>query len=878
MPRCISKTKQQNLLAFYIHQFKVSQEPIIINITKQSTPQFIIQTVKFETLVINQDGYYILNILQIQQGLQFSNSIKQQQNNSLLFANNQFVINKYKDLIWGQEAFIIEHNISDSTIFVINKKAISIIKNNKTISYRFKFSDNNEDLQVRFFIEQKNFIIISKNSIAAFHYDTIIELKWQLRLKKEINKIIQNGQAVNIQLQDCNEVFIQLTNLKYQEIQSSIQFGCRFKLFEQQEIIISKQKIDILPFSNKFSFTFDQIIDFIYLLSQNRIIIFEVIEQKIVPQLYSLQFQELYFYFNLPLYNFTITYPLRYEIFWDQLAIAAKNTSNQQEVLLVYNLNYQLSNILIKVINIDQNQHYFAFLNAHQIVSIYNSSLMITYLKQVVLQFTDQYLDFDTVFKREQVLLEAKTDIYNFTKIIQLDILISHFNYSIKIKDTRIPFLQHYDKQKQISKINFENVFGQIDYVYLLRENDIKKLDPIVITPFLQCRFYSNQVCYNDKEMVLFNSVNQIMIKLPKYCKDLIFIKDLSNKQEIFCLAQGRFLEKYEINQMQLSKKSEYQQHIQINFNEDSIESIIFINNIAIIKIMNKKKYQILLFKENDFKTFQYQVHIDFEIVQAIYENNHYVIFCYDINEFHLIRFVLLTENYSNNKTLQIEISQIITDHYALSFSLLNSLLILNHTLHDMIFESNIILCFITQNCFRINLIIDFQQGLIQSDMINFIRYQQSNGQLQYCLANKYNLIISLLIDEESVIYFYNLSSIKILDSLYRYEGINTTIEYFNETHFVQIKSENSNQLLSFVEFQGYQFEPKSPFKKQIEIIKLNNSVSTLTLEFYPSLDRNEMINFSNKRISLINLVNFILLILFLKTFKNKRIHHQFKR
>ncbi|CAK78343.1 unnamed protein product (macronuclear) [Paramecium tetraurelia] len=781
-------------------------------------------------------------------------------------------------MVWGQEVFLIEHSINDNTIFVVNKKAISIINSKNAISYQIKPSDYYENSQIRFCIEQQNFIIISKNIIKAFHYDKIIELKWSLRITKEINKIIQNNQVVSIYLQDCLEIFIQIDILKYEEINNSLQFGCKFKPFDQQEIRISNKEIEILPyFSNKVIFNFDQIIDYIYFVNQERLVIFEVIEKKIVLKLYSIQFQDLYFFFNLPLYDFTIIYPLRYEIFWDQLAIAAKNPSNQQEVLLVYNLNNQLISILIKVINIDQNQYYFTFLNVHQIVSIYNSSLMVTYLKQVFLKFTDQYLDFDTDFKHELNYLEAKTDIFNLSKIVQFDIVISHFNYTLKIKDNKIPFLQHYHKQKQINKINFENVFNQIDNVYLLRENDFQKLVPIVITPFLECGFYSNQACYKDTDVILFNSVNQIMIKLPQSCKDLVFIKDLSSMQEIFCLASGMFLEKYEVNQIQLNKKSQYQQSLQIDFYADRIQSIIFIENIAIIKIMNKKQYQILLFQENDLKQFSYKDRIDFQIVQVIYVKNHYVIFCYDNKINHLIHVVLLTQNYSNDKTLEIDISQMITEYFSLGFLHVNSLLILNHTLNYMIFETNIIICFIAQNCFRINLIIDFQQSLMHSHIINFIRYQHNKGQLQYCLANQNTLILSLLMDEETVIYFYNLSSIKVLDSLYQYVEQNTTIEYFNESHFVQIKSVNTTQQLSFVQFQGYQFQPQNPFKQTIETIKLNNSVSTLTLVFYPSFDRNDIINFSNMRISLINLVNLILLILFLKTFKNRRFRHQIK-
>ncbi|CAD8114324.1 unnamed protein product [Paramecium primaurelia] len=870
LPRGISNSYQQNILVFLVKQFKVALQPLSITIKKQSTPQLLVQIIQFETLFVNSDEYYKYHTFSMQKGLPFSISQNKQSNSCLIFADDRFLIKQYKNLIWGLQAFLIKIiNIKDNIVFVIDKETMFIIDSNKTISYRIKRSEDYTNSQIIFCIEYQNFIIISNNTIKAFHYDIMIELMWSLRIKNTINKILKNNQILNIELQGCIEIQIQLDILIYQVFNSSLQFGCTYQILDRYEINITKYEINILPyFSNKLKFTFEQIIDFIYFVKAQRLVIFEVIEQKIILKLYNMIFKELYFCFNLPLYDFIIIYPLKYQIHRDSLAIVAKNIHNSQEVLLVYDLNNQLSNILIKVIKIYANQYYFTFLSTNEIISIYKSSLMITYLQIVFLKFTDQYLGFDTDLKHEQVSVEIKTDIYNFSQDIQFNIQITHFIYKLSIRDIKIPFIQKYDKQKQICKLNFDNIFGQIDSVYFLGESEYQKLDPIELTPFLQCRFYMNQVCYLDKEVILYNSGNQIKVKLPQECQDLIIIKDLSNQSEIFCVS-GMLLKYYDIYQNQLILK---QKQPQINFGDNSIQSIIFVKNIAIIKFMRQLYYQILLFEENNISRYIYQNQLfNFQIAQAIYENNHYVIFCYDNQNYNQIHIALLNENYTNSKSLDIKISQMILDYTYFNFSFVNSLLIHNHTLIDMIFQTDIILCFEKQNCFRINLNIDFQESLVKSHIMNYIKYPFQQSQLQYCLANQQNLIIALLFNEETVLYYYILYSTKILNSLYQYKGKNITIEYLNDTHFVQINSENSIYSISLLQFSGYQLKSNNSFKS----ILLNNSVSTLTLDFYPDLDENNVLIFSNILNTLICLINFILIILFQQTFKNRKIKNK---
>ncbi|CAD8190155.1 unnamed protein product [Paramecium pentaurelia] len=867
------------ILVYYVKNFIVYDSPITIIQNKYSleNPLLLVQNISFGTFYVSKDINLFYFSLMFQQGLPYSIENALFNESSLQSIRSKLVLEKQMGMQWGQQIFIckISYHFNYTTIIQIANQTFTINDTNQIIQFKTEFNPQNSKI---FFSTQVNqFLIIQNKTIRAFSFDKKVNLVWIMKIHNNITNIFRYQNILLIQLGDCIDIEIDLNSLTRKQINNSLQFNCTYYLNSYFQIKIYRQEINLYSmFSYHLRIICNEIVEFVPVVIYKRLIIFELIDNKIQIKLYITRFGQFNFLFYLPLYEFQILYPLEYRIEKSQIAIVASNQMDQ-EFVLVYDIKNQVANCLVKVIRIDNKNYYFNFLSEFQIFVVFQQQLIILFLSCLELQFSNQHLTFDNLISQEDLLLQIISDIYNQSLQIQLKVISINMNYKIQIKDVMIPFQYQINQQLQIKSFNLLNIYGNIDFMIKISENNTQRLEPMQINYAFSCsRFFLNSTCI-IKNNIIFNTFdNSIQMEIPESCVNLLFVQDKKDYFSFYCWFDQTSFERLDVNIYGVILKEKTLKISDFNINLYMINQTQFLQNVIITYSHNiSNQMQIWFVKEDSVNLYFHKSNSRFNTATVIYLNNHYIIFYTFLEENkNIILCAILMDDLLNiQNQIQIELTEIIKDYNFVIFQQLIELKFIEYNLNGMILNADSIFCFAILSCIRLNLDVDFQLKIIKSQINNYIRFPENALCYFNCFqGNQQNIILTLIKDNNRVSYFYNLTQKILIDSYYQYSVQNVYFQQYNKSHYILINKKNNTYEVNLLYLSGYQIQCQDQCQTNVEIIQIYNQISNLYLEFHSNQDQNLLMNNSKNYIQIIIcLNNFIFLLSFLIYRKKRR-------
>ncbi|CAD8209812.1 unnamed protein product [Paramecium pentaurelia] len=768
----------------------------------------------------------------------------------IIFSTSQKT--KYLLLIFGN------HNVI--TIF----DQANGLQNNQKISF---FSNNSKIFSS---ISKSNFVIINNQTMIGFKYQEQLKESWLFRVSLKVIDIFQIGDNLAIQLEQCKEIKIDLENMIYQQINYSSQQNCTYLIDNKFFIAISKNEIKIESATSlKLTYTFNTLLQHIYFVDIEYLILFELQGTQIIAKLYNLSSQKLNFLYNLPFYDFEIIQPISYKVAKTYLAIIVINQQSQY-FLMVYNIKQIATNCLIKVIEIDPNYHQFNFIDQSQIYIQFRNQITVYFLQWVFLNLSNFQFDSNTYFYKQFVVVQKKSDFFLQIQNITVQLISTNANYQLQVKNQSIPV--YYSIKQQNKEIILDNVFGNIDQIeYKNKNGQTIKLNPIIIVDQYSCLYpFYNQICIQQSEQIVlnyFDKQNQVVINLPEITlSQYQFFRKVNNNYELFLVFSNSEGRKYVINQFgQIlnNKTISIRQVFPDLLLSDT--SLTVVGNFGILK-SNVSTSLIFLILENSLQLF-YELGEGNEVnghctIKILYQKDSYIIF--NSRKFQMETFTvyILNNQFYTIKKIEISLKYLIPEYDVKILSCLIQIEIIEYVFQDFIFEADLILCFEYLLCQRMHLQINFNNEKLEFQAISTVRYPNLDYKIKEVNLLSYKYLIIQYQGSQIISYFYNLNNkdAQILDSFYQYVK-NVEFQLYDQSQQIEITKKENFVELKLINIQAYTIQCQQQCLQGSEDILISNQVSKLQITLNPKIKEEQSIKLK----SLLIVLNFIILIMYLK-------------
>ncbi|CAK78327.1 unnamed protein product (macronuclear) [Paramecium tetraurelia] len=473
-----------------------------VEILSESSPQFLIQN-NTQFFGSFEGSRFKIHQNQIQKSLPFK--IKQ------LYINDTLINFKEETKLLGcnidirnlkqisilsleDDSFLILFIQNDATQIVIARCTENKLQNIKTIKIQEGF------IQIMNF-NLPRVCIVQENSLKIYQFENqqLLERSYAFNLNIIAAYNMNNTNILGLVFEDCNQrtYFIDNHNLQIHQIIS-----------QQLECNGNKQKLTPLFFIDEHKIFFknqvsyqeqiilkETIIKAEVMLQHRKILIFTQYQQKLKIKFYSFISFELQLLYDCPLYNFNLKVPLNYKLQSPFLLVLAEN-SQQNSVLLIYNLNNQAINSLIQIIEIDQEHFHFDF--------IFGTLKSFYYYYQNDIQIRD--FETYTLFLENQIPQTSVFKVLHFSFAFQTPILNEIINWNFTEKsinnDYTIMLIQNDTLSLNSNNIlDMSNIFSNIISIEVIQQN-YQLIRPLRFThEKMTCKFYQNKCCLNDHNL-----------------------------------------------------------------------------------------------------------------------------------------------------------------------------------------------------------------------------------------------------------------------------------------------------------------------------------------------------------------------------------------
>ncbi|CAD8118404.1 unnamed protein product [Paramecium sonneborni] len=723
-------------------------------------------------------------------------------------------------------------------------------------------------------IQQKNifnfqryvFLIQNQNTkILRIDTENLKNMKLILDLKTQVINILSiNIYQVLIILENCHnyilqlETFVQQKQFKIDSHGQCIQPKSITTLSTYLNIanknIISLHKIN---FMISFKLDGEEILDLVEIRNNNYIILLEQDKEFIFRKYKLTTNYEFIKLFDFPLLFFKLYLPLKYEVKYYKLVVAAISKNDSTQVLLVYHLENEQYNSLIDVIKVDNFQ--FSLISEFKLLIFQNQKYLLYNLAKISLNCSlTSFFEYEI----SQPLIVKLHSKINPEKAINSSINIKLFNQIESLQIKNLTFIKTTTDNPNILISIDPRKYIQGSLVNITSQ-DIVIMQPLLQsqpTFFKQCDHFYNTVCFNQKE-------NYIILNIFSNNQKKIFvneqIKNIFKSNNFYFLYQTNFISIF-------NKDSNLIQQINLKDNYFiEILEIIMIDNIVIFQ--SQQKLVIYLMKPLYFQLIDeinvYQCQ-SYKFVKIQNKQDCFLIYYTQPIEQNSTYWVINIEEGQEvlqKKKLMLDLVQDI------SISLKEIEIIYIRLINDSYYEFKYLIIpydILTAYVMSCQIEKDFQQilklqklGIVRFPNLKSIFYeiiiltddqflftkQDLNSQLSLSIfniseINKFNLIDSI----------FNIQ----LNAKFEYQGI----QIYNQTHFFYVQLNHQYELCSI---NPYQLNI-SNISTQPIIINFQNNVSNVSLQLFI---QNSVNNQSNVKFQLYWILGLILLLMLLCLF-----------
>ncbi|CAD8211686.1 unnamed protein product [Paramecium octaurelia] len=418
-----------------------------------------------------------------------------QQSTILEKQNAQFL--SYVDQILSAGKVIFLHKLNDDQILIVQNIEDKFIKliyysNGRILKkHQFKLLDN--VIQILFLRDFMHLTIVYEYSIEIYKI-TLHQVEKSIKgTDVKIISAMQLKYFVTFLFEDCSTMSIQFFQNWFMLGNMQYQFDCKTSLqYYKEELYIDMHSIHF-----KYKFQYKQIItlkESIYEVRNvlhNYILMFTYHDNEYQLKLYLIKQEEFLYLYTLPTYNFRILYPFQYHILNFILMIKAQS-SDQNFVILIYDLRYTAIESLVKITEIDREEKLaFNFVNDTEYIYQYQGQLKIQNLDYpcFILNMSHESHDFI-----QEKTTKIRTQSWISNQSIDLDFHLIRFNENYK--------LQLLNEQKSLlhnNIVNLNNIFGNIDDTQINGPGNYQLHLPLTFTNnSINCSVYRHGLCVSS--------------------------------------------------------------------------------------------------------------------------------------------------------------------------------------------------------------------------------------------------------------------------------------------------------------------------------------------------------------------------------------------
>ncbi|CAD8114354.1 unnamed protein product [Paramecium primaurelia] len=829
---------QKSQLKYYTNQilfyYKMFQYTIIYPLQIELTESITIKNNQRDITNLIIYTNQISKAIPLYLDLEFDqdNVLQEYQNQTIIIYHRNLPIKKILKIISFEINFIIIIYEDQYHKIYVNLKNKDIQKNVYIMSSTFEVSVEflKEDInQITLFFITKNkilnFLIINKTEIE--YQDSIKPKDYIQEYKMDLYKIIClliDNTVLTYQFKNWYEYF-SAKNQYLQEFWMKREnkyndFRVPYLYIDHQKYTIEIQSLIPNKYNILVTLNSEILISHIF-VPYTRILLIVNNNNILELKLYFFSLNEILLLYQIPTYEFLILQPIKIK-FYDKL-FSIITIKNEQEYLLTYDVTKQGKSSLIQITKMQLDYQSFNLIDETGILSqVLFDKIVINYpylnfgIKQI--KISDQSI-IDHLIK-----FQAKSLIQSIPSYFYINLNLLNFDTKLRYKLNVKQQMLMINNQNEI--INLDSIYGSINNLYLSNNCEGFLNGPIQLKQIIQlnnCQSIYEQFCFVSNSTLIIDYFNSnITIILPNYT--ILLNTILKSNNNLIILYNHQFSQIGFFNfsgnqsiQQNIYNDSNYIKLDYIQFN-NKYKSIRFINDILMIETAQFLGIYSIIRQQNKMKQ-EVQCQVNYLSVKQIE-----YLFYYEYSFILLIlknEFELCFEICSKFENEDKQHKKIISDFQIVAFHILN--------IKQENQEIHLILILFSPRDFAYiyELFFDLKQQIITEQIIKsqIIRYININYE-DFKQINETNFILKGKNENStSSSYFYQMnlsSSIEIFDYYYKDDEF-SDIQYYNQTHFVQIKNDGKINNIQLIEIHNYQIN----LQNNCELV-LHNYVSSL--------------------------------------------------
>ncbi|CAD8125936.1 unnamed protein product [Paramecium sonneborni] len=580
-------------------------------------------------------------------------------------------------------------------------------------------------------------------------------------------------------------------------------------------------------------------------------------EDEIQLKIYFFGINQISFLYQMPLYEFQIQYPIKIRQFENLFGIIT--TKNEQDYLFIYDVTQQGRSCLRQITKMQPDYNDFDLIDETGIqIQILSNAIFITYpIIQISIK-QSRKSDYAQILSVLQ--FQTQSFIESIPTTFKINLYLQNLDNNLRFKFGVEKQMLFVNSQNEIT--NIDSIYGSINNIYLSNscEGTIQKPIHIIQTKKQYCWIFKQQLCLlNNKQLIYDYFAQNRYFELQEHQIFLNYF--LSSQQRILIIydKQNNSIGIFNISKNDLIEQnfndSIFYKEFGMNHIDSNIYQISQVNNLLVIYAQQFIMLYSLI--ENKLQyTGQCQIQGETKIQVEF-------LLIYDSSQI----FLILETNYYLNLIICRKIMrEIIQINFNPFFQI-----VAFHVLHSEIQDQEIY--------FRIILFSNQDIGYIYElkfETISFKLQKQKMSQILryfniifenfqkltdtiFILKGKSDQSIS---QSSSYLYKINRNSsneIELVDYFYKYIQA-YEIQYYNETHFIQIEQPTEQPIISLISINYYKV-----FAQNRCSIVLQNDVS----KFDSIIIKEENILIKTQTTLYLVIINFLLIIFFNK--KNKK-------
>ncbi|CAK78329.1 unnamed protein product (macronuclear) [Paramecium tetraurelia] len=819
----------------------------------------------------------IINYIKLSKSIPLYLDLESNQEDVFQDFRNYTIYTHHKDLPIKKILKIISLEINFIAIIYEDKfgKIYVHLKNNEIEQNKLIMSKNS-DVQVEFIyeiIDQITIFIICKHQIMQF----------QIVAKNDI--VLLDTSRSQLDIQECKVDQKKLICLLDDYTVYAYQYQNWYKYFSEttmhlQEFLKQQQNkyndfripllyidhktctIKIMPLKPYQHFVLikanGQILLSHIFVPYQRILLILQKDNLISLELYYFCTNEILHLYQMPLYQFTIIFPIEIKFLYKLFSIITQK--DEKEYLFTYDITQQAKSCLQSITKMYDYYENFNLIDGTGITSqILPDQIIINYPYYSIKLKQTKKTDYSTI--NFDVQFQANSFIYSIPSNFSIHLNLINSENSLRFK---------IDAQQQILKVNnqyeitnLDSIYGSVNNLHLGSNCKGFLSSPIQLIKRVEldhCIDIYQQFCLVSNSMIIVDYISQnqtlkflngveALNKIIKFSDNLLIVYNSIDQQIHLFSASGNKLIQKDIN-----NKFEYI-HLDSNHFNPNEMVINIVNNFVTLETVNF--YSIYLInRESENHQMNLLCNTDYQAVQQtelLYKVDSSFIFLI-LTLDSLLKFEYCPRSENENA----EQKKFGFNHQIVSFYILNS------TYENQQIHLILILFNPKDIAYTFEFSFDLKESKIIKSLMRsqIIRYLNVNYQ-NFIKINDTNFILKGK-QENSILsaYFYkiNISSpIQIIDYYYKDEEF-SDIDYYNETHFVLIKNNENSKTAQLIQIHNYQVH----LENNCELVLHNDVSSLISPVFLTHIIQNE----SQTTIYLL-MGNFLLILLICNKYQN---------